>query len=421
MKFIITGCDCGGKTTCVEKLKKYFTDFKFEKRKSSQNINDDSWKIKEVGRVNNDNKEKYCNVIWERFPEIDDLVYSNIFKKKKSIFEENEYIFSKTLNELSQHIIIYLYAKDNVLKERLRDRKDKYVKENQIEEILKQYSYYLQLIEEKGGVVYKIDTSSLTPEQTFAEVKKIIEKNKTLYYAPIVKSNCLNLIENYPYQMCLAGIALNNKTYLNFYKKQVEKGHYVIMDNGLYEDNVPSYLDLISLYNYVKPREIIIEDNWNPSKNVEKAEYFINHVLNKLNYDYNTMIIPHGKDNDELLSNLKVLLSKYSHFINCIGIPKKNINSELIKNIELILSSGNGQFDHIRIHILGMHKNLNVVKLSDKIRGFDSSIAYIYSSLKKEITSEFDRGNIEMNWNAKEEIDKKLLKENIENIYEYIN
>lgn len=196
--------------------------------------------------------------------------------------------------------------------------------------------------------------------------------------AHIVPISCLKTIENKPYHMCLAQLVLQNDKYANFYRKMVEEGKYVIMDNGAAEGEELWFEDLLNAYDRVKPSEIIMPDVlWNKSKTISKSSDF-DRLLNKNNIYFNKMIVPQGKRLTEWCKCIEILMGVVPD-AKCVGIPKWLGSSDPKNRVEAVRYVRN-HYPDVDIHLLGCVENPSIVgeckKISSKIRGCDSVYAY---------------------------------------------
>lgn len=164
MVVIFAGCDCTGKSTYASMMDKGI------------------WKIKK-GTVNNDLRaaideletsiKNNDNILYDRIPLIDDIVYSRVFSKKDSVLIEEK---DRIHNLLSHCCIIYFMCDTYIIKERLRKRGDKYIIESQIPEIKKGYRKAFSLLDIHP---HTVDTTRSRKETILKHIMGVI-KNEEL-------------------------------------------------------------------------------------------------------------------------------------------------------------------------------------------------------------------------------------------------
>lgn len=109
----------------------------------------------------------------------------------------------------------------------------------------------------------------------------------------------VHLAEHFPRGFCLAQWLERHEIYREYYKNFP---HFVIMDNGVYEDELVSDDTLVDLAREVKPDLLVIPDirAGKPSENFDRATKFIDAHLAALPARTNLMYVaqcrPEGKD-----------------------------------------------------------------------------------------------------------------------------
>jgi thymidylate kinase len=153
MIFCITGCDCVGKTTCIEALQKELEDFTFFFPKAYNKTVEDKVRAgKDLRKLYEENK----NVITERVPYLEDVVYNKLLSGEESYFKN-----SSLLEELDDYYIIYLHADIEELKSRLSKRGDEFVSEKDFSYILNKYEEELS----KRKNVHRIDVTNTSIDE----------------------------------------------------------------------------------------------------------------------------------------------------------------------------------------------------------------------------------------------------------------
>ena len=160
MIFCITGCDCVGKTTCIKALEKELEGFTFFFPKAYNKTIEDK---RLAGKVLRELFLEKKNVITERIPYLEDVIYNKLLSGEESYFKD-----SSLLNELDDYYIIYLYASIDELKSRLKLRGDEFVSEKDFDHILNKYEEELS----KRKNVYRIN---VTNTQIDEPAKMILE------------------------------------------------------------------------------------------------------------------------------------------------------------------------------------------------------------------------------------------------------
>lgn len=230
----------------------------------------------------------------------------------------------------------------------------------------------------------------------------------------IVSSDLLDLIEDRPFYMCLANIASKDENYCNFYKKKVEDGAFVLLDNGAAEADQMDLATMWSVIEKINPSEVILSDSLlNCDETLRKSKRALEYYRDR-GYKGQFMFVPQGSD-------FKEWTLCYDTFdksdISTIGVSK-------------FVTSGWHQSEardrccsyideRHPVHLLGCHENINEVKqISEKynnIRSNDTAIAYIYAQADKLIT-DGDRPSGEINF-IKSDLNEKqveLLKTNMQ-------
>lgn len=170
---IIEGSDASGKSTLIEALRKELKEFLVRKGSSfehSKCTNEELFK-KFEGLVLSSEYEitgegssiDYLmpeKIIFDRF------IYSNYVYA--SLYEDYAILTANQRKDIEfwinhEAVILYLTAPEEILKERLNNRGDDYVKAERIPAILEKYEEVLATVDEKIPV-YRIDTSVQTTE-----------------------------------------------------------------------------------------------------------------------------------------------------------------------------------------------------------------------------------------------------------------
>lgn len=165
MVVILVGCDCTGKSTCVDSMDKSIGKF----CKGSANVD----LTMAIMNLESD-LIKQGLVIHDRIPLIDDIVYSQVFSHRPSRLMNRVIEISELLEKC---IVIYFDCDNEEIARRMRERGDHYVEENQIPEIKEEYEKTFEIL---GINPIRIDTTHKTPEVVYDEVMEVIRKNEEL-------------------------------------------------------------------------------------------------------------------------------------------------------------------------------------------------------------------------------------------------
>lgn len=166
MLIFLEGNECVYKSTVAEKLSKRFgcavkKGSSFEMSKCS----------------NEELYQKFAtmifdtNVIYDRYI-LSNRVYTNIYEGFTRLTDGQFYELLNFTNKRGK--IVYLYAQDEVVKERLRLRGDEYVDESKISTIAREYNNVLR---EVHVPILKVDTSYRTSDEVVEEICKQLGLN----------------------------------------------------------------------------------------------------------------------------------------------------------------------------------------------------------------------------------------------------
>ncbi|MBR6907718.1 hypothetical protein IKN40_04430 [bacterium] len=241
----------------------------------------------------------------------------------------------------------------------------------------------------------------------------------------IVSTDLLDLIDGRDFYMCLANIASKNEDYCNFYKQQVEKGAFVLLDNGAAESDQMTLDVMLSVIKKINPTEVILNDSLsNCDETIERSLQALKFYQDN-NVNCQFMFVAQGQNFSEWARCLTTFpeLSK----ISTIGVSKFNTSvwkedDARLKCCELI----NNLLPEKPIHLLGCHKDIReVAKISSQcinIRSNDTAFAQICAMSYQNIL-DGERPHGEMNFIESyfSEGQKQLLKQNIKLFDNLIN
>lgn len=195
------------------------------------------------------------------------------------------------------------------------------------------------------------------------------------------------------YHYCLPHL-LDYKTYYKFYKDASNRGEFIIMDNGLFEDVSHTEEDLVERINDIKPNIFIVPDAWNdPHTTVKNAKKWIDYYADKLPSTTELMAVVQAKTvSDAMLTYSKFIELGFTHIaLNHAGVFYKELykhQNELmslmmgrIKFVDM-LPSLHGFSKDIHHHLLGATLPNEFSYYKDKeyefIKTIDTSNPVIY-------------------------------------------
>lgn len=407
MRIIVVGPDAAGKTTLIEGMKTHplFKSFSFRKG-SFQEAGKDP--LKAFGVFVND---EGGNVVYDRWPIIDDLVYSYLLAGKESVLE-NE--INTLREEVKKAKVFYVKAKLKVLQTRLKERGDEHIKES---DLLELDGLYKGVFKKLGISPFEIDTTFLSEKETLEKVVETLKKEKRWKgIAHIVPSKGLNLVGNDPIQMTLAQLLLNDEAYRTHYLEN--KSGFVIMDNGAFEGEDLSNEELLKLAEVFKPDELVLKDILMGGGSSFKVTEESFNFFKKRKPEQKLMGVPQGKNMEEWKGNaLKII----ELGVDTIGIPRVTLRFGDLSRLEAAKFVRENSLT-VDIHLLGAGEDFEEVRRVLKevnIRSADSSLTYMISQRENRPSLASKRPSVSIDFNeevrfAEEFLDyKKYVNENV--------
>ena len=228
--------------------------------------------------------------------------------------------------------------------------------------------------------------------------------------ATILPTRHLWLEDGSEYHLCLAHQIVKDIGYAAFFRKQVNKGKFVILDNGAAENGVPMSLDdLLMCVSFIGCHEMVLPDTIGDSEATLNLSGEAALKIRK-NDPIRLMAVPQGKSAGEWAACLKEMLT---WDIDTIGISKFTVPGLFTSRAEALeaLFYYHGSKD---IHLLGYTGVPGEVqdierRFPGKVRGIDSSIPTLYTQLGYKM--DIGRPDVELDLDA--ELDQTLLRENI--------
>lgn len=331
------------------------------------------------------------NIVWDRIPLLDDIIYSRAMEGRPSFYEVNG-LMPRITRALKKCLIVYIEADTNVLLLRAQMREggeDKYLDTKLTKKALERIrdTYILTFAEyDLLDNVEKMDTTYMDQEFAIDVFCRAMASRKSdpkvKRVAHIVPKASLYLTANNQYHMCLAQLAKEDRVYADFFKQRAMEGKYVLLDNGAAEATTTSIEDLLMLASSIGASEVILPDVLGDKEKTleltDKAyEYWktVQHVVG-------IMVVPQGKDLKEWKECAKMMVQRYPGAD--FGIPKVLAKVDPFGRYDAIeyLSGEMDMAAHEgEIHLLGCNEQPMVVKTIfdkfERVRGMDSSFAYL--------------------------------------------
>jgi hypothetical protein len=245
--------------------------------------------------------------------------------------------------------------------------------------------------------------------------------------ATIVPQNYLHLIRNDDYFMCLGNLidAPGMEKYTKFFKARCAEKKFVIMDNGLIENDPRPLDELAKKAVDLGVNEMVMTDVFRDKDRTLKAiaegmEQIRSVIHPRL------MLVPQGNTVEEWIECTHQIILRYNpaHHEYTIGVPKV---LAYIGGRDGRISALLGLMDkcpiarHQTFHLLGCWTTPLEITMIDKltrqgnfpnVRGVDSSMPFVYARAGKGITSQ-DRPDSEPINFEKTAVNPLLLRNNV--------
>lgn len=383
MVFLIEGIDGCGKSTVVEGLRKLFPEIVYVKESYPGDQLEERLNRLSILRQRTVSGQ---TVIYDRATALDEFCYEPVIGKREPMLD---WEYAKSV--LDQCVIIYLECDKQTLVQRLAERGDEYISEDDLDDIASNYSRCI----ERLNNVHIISVSGKSREQVLSEVADVVvekvttssRKGKRCKLAHIVPRDLLDMIADNQYQMSLAHLIKQDEKYLAFYRRMVAAGRYVLMDNGAAEN---SQLDLEGLYecwNKLRPSELILPDTLcDRESTLNKTKKAIKYFKEK-GVDCYFMAVPQGASLEEWKQSAEELIQIPE--VHCLGVSKfltiktsdPNVRYKATSHIEKLRKEYN-RYD-VEVHLLGCDAGPSepgaIFRDFDFVRGCDTALAYIYA------------------------------------------
>lgn len=240
----------------------------------------------------------------------------------------------------------------------------------------------------------------------------------------IVSSDLLDLIDNRDFYMCLANIACKDENYRNFYKKQVEKGAFVLLDNGAAEHDQMTLDVMWSVIEAINPTEVILNDCLMDGAETIRRSLEALEFYESKGYKGQYMFVPQGKNISDWVCCFELMPKQK---ISTIGVSKFVTSgwNDSVARYKCCRCIEDSKYI-LPVHLLGCHEHIGEVKeivnRFPNIRSNDTAIAYIYALANKHI-EDGNRPEGEINF-IKSDLDSErleVLKQNINRFDTLIN
>jgi hypothetical protein len=265
-----------------------------------------------------------------------------------------------------------------------------------LDTIIRVSQRYGQYFENDCKMPYlEINTSHGTIEEN---VKKIVNYirgyNNMINVATILPTPLLETRKADMYHMCLFQVVKHNPVYAGFFKKMVEQGKFVIMDNGAAEGVNPSMEDLLQVYPLVNPSEVVLPDvvyDKYETLRRTRAAYrkFVEVGLHKTTQ---FMAVPQGNSFlawcdclNEMLQQEHITTIGVSKFVTPRFQPEMGSDANVrLECVDMILQQAKKLNREVQIHLLGCWDDPKEVgqiaeAFGKEVRGTDSAIAYVFT------------------------------------------
>lgn len=395
MVIICVGPDCAGKTSMVKELVAQ-NAAQLEQYKVSPPFTEEVYDYaiatleEQLGNTEKD-------VVWDRIPIIDDLVYSHAMDERVSYYEVSGQL-KKISALLRRCMIVYIYAEPETLIERARVRageNDKYLEQelsaDNLEKIQMEYARVFGTLDIEA-CVYDVDTthmSKLMAEETLA---MLYYRNRTQVksqkIAHIVPRDSLYMTSSNQYHMCLAQLCVD-ETYKAFFRRRAAEGKFVLLDNGAAECTTTDIKHLFELATEIGASEVVLPDKLQHMEETMRRtkEAYDKYVKFKdeRSYKFGVMVVPQGACYDQWKVCAEEMVEMFP-LATSYGIPKALVMSSegpyarfyAVEYLcELLMAKGRDA----EIHLLGMNEPPAIVQTIfesfPRVRGIDSAFAYL--------------------------------------------
>ena len=234
-------------------------------------------------------------------------------------------------------------------------------------------------------------------------------------FAPIIPTNGLRVLERVGigYHFTLGQELLRDKEYSRYYGALGRLGHFIIVDNGAAERDVPPFEKVVRMALRIHASEIIMPDVLADREATVAAltQEALDLVPAKMR-----MIVPQGEDELDWFVCLEQLLRKTHYSIGSIGIPK-HMEARVVGGRAQILRRMKNEMgpllNHRHVHLLGVHhdpfKEISEAAAVCDVRGIDSGMPIAWAQRYRTLAPETEmppmEDRISLAWGAPFELD----------------
>ena len=184
--------------------------------------------------------------------------------------------------------------------------------------------------------------------------------------------NYLESMLDWPTHMVIAPHLKNSETYNQFY---VDNPHlYTLLDNGLWEGNVVSNDQLLTMANNIHANEIIAPDHESGVITITRTRKFIEYITELgQRHDFVIHGVVHGKKFHKILQCLNKLIELK---VDVIDLPKMLGWKRRQDIMTVAYDRLKTETGTIPIHFLGYYKEELPLLEQSTVRSFDTSVPF---------------------------------------------
>lgn len=232
--------------------------------------------------------------------------------------------------------------------------------------------------------------------------------------ATILPTQHLRIEDASDYHLCLAHHLCQDLTYAFFFREQVRRGAFVMLDNGAAENGVPMVIrHILYLSEILECQEIVLPDTiGDKNKTLADSYAAFSEVEESAQKGIRVMAVPQGRTPQEWKT---CVMEMVSWEVDTIGISKFIAPALFPSRLQALLELPELLEAKCDIHLLGytgIEGEIGCIEslLPNRIRGVDSSIATLYTQIGQLLE---DKGRPEISLDLTVGLDEKLLNLNI--------
>lgn len=237
---------------------------------------------------------------------------------------------------------------------------------------------------------------------------------------------------NQPYHIALFQELVKRDEYMEFYKRMLAEGKFVMVDNGAAEGVNPGCMELMPIYDELQPSEIILPDVVGDKEETLHRTREAYQILTAKGYHEKMqfMAVPQGKTFSEWLTCMHEMVRQ--QHITTIGVSKfvtKLYKDELGAEVNVRLECVDAIINYAtenklivpQIHLLGCYYTPYEIREIEQtfpgvVRSTDSAIAYVFTRNNMSIEDDERPDQLEINFsgNDVQEDNIELLRANMQ-------